>query len=173
MKRIIILLALTLAACATAPPPAQQTQLMPEGTLSHANVTASVRSVCDASNGSRDPDHPFICVDPYATPQVKIKSLRANDRVNGSGNPVMIQWFTRNPSSELKVTVPVNSPCFDGEAVCFPGGGRCRVFTKRVTTEQTCEYDIWVNGNRVDPIIIVQPCCALMDLAPVAASQMQ
>jgi hypothetical protein len=167
MKSLVILLTRTLAACASAPPMQPPLPLTAEGAISHAGVTAAVRSICAAGDGSRDPDSPFICIDPNANPQVKIKSLRVNDRVNGTTHPVLIQWFTKSASSALKVTVPSGSACFDGQPRCFPGGGHCRVLTKPVAAEQSCSYDVWVDGVAVDPIIIVQPCCAGMDLAPV------
>jgi hypothetical protein len=143
-------------------------------TVSHTAATAAVRSLCSSGGaGSQDANGPIICVDDtFNPPIVKFKTIRVNDRVKGSSNPVLIQWFTRTATAALKVLPAAGNSCVEVPD-CYLGGGHCRVHTLDVSTAQSCEYDVWVGTMKADPIIIVQPCCAGEDLTLVEASQMQ
>ncbi|HVS31674.1 MAG TPA: hypothetical protein VMS98_09480 [Thermoanaerobaculia bacterium] len=152
-----LLMFLLLAGCKSfvAPPTAA-----PElGTL----VPSSVRGVCDSSNGDPNKDNAFICIDDLSSPmQVRIKDLRVHDRVGpDKKNPVMIRWIARSGFKDLDIKFPANSPCVDQKDVyCYEGRGFCRAFTKEVPSETRCEYEALIEGVPIDPVIIVEPCCA-------------
>jgi hypothetical protein len=147
------------------------------GLTDAATLTVSpggLRKLClNTGTGSDDPDFPVICIDNTTDPSKpviitdKVTGLRVNDTVGGEkNNPVHVTWYTTNPATELHVRFKTNpSACVKTKVWCSPNGGHCRVATKKQTAgDKSCEYDVFFGTVQVlDPIIIVQPCCAALE----------
>jgi hypothetical protein len=130
------------------------------------------RATCDAGVGSKDKNHPAVCVD-NLQPALSVDpvDVRAFDRKadkegRASALPVMVHWYTRSGAGNLQII-------FDKEGcvenVQCDGRGHCSANTiKRGNANaRQCKYTVYLGNARLDPTVIVQPCCAVGDMTPV------
>jgi hypothetical protein len=102
---------------------------------------------------------PIVCVDDSArTLSVRPDPIVVHDVLEGDrSSPVVLQWFTTSGTGDLQVEVEPG--CV--ESVRCDGRGHC---TARSVprASRSCKYDVWINGgnhDRLDPTIIISPCC--------------
>jgi hypothetical protein len=109
--------------------------------------------------GSTSRQAPIVCVDNTArTLRVSPETVTVHDSMQENrSSGVMLHWFTTTaPSGDLKLEIEAGCvtahECDRGHcwARSIPGAAK------------TCKYDVWITGDqheRLDPTIIIQPCC--------------
>lgn len=104
-----------------------------------------------------------MCVDDTgATLQVSPDTVYAWDTHPQDKGPVTILWFTATGAGNLQIK-PDSDECMKN-VWCSPSTGHCRATTRPLEGkgEARCKYDVWIEGGRqprLDPYVIVQPCC--------------
>lgn len=122
--------------------------------------------LCPGGSGSGDKGHPLICVDENNLSNPHPATITVWDRErqpNGepSEHPVTIIWATRSGRGNLGVEFKQKG-CLEPRSLHCNGHGKCIARTTllaRGAAPVSCEYDLNLNGRKVDPVVIVQPCC--------------
>jgi hypothetical protein len=102
---------------------------------------------------------PIVCVDDSArTLSVRPDPVAIHDVLeNNRSAPVVLQWFTTSGTGDLQLEI---EPGCVSDVRCN-GRGHC---TARSVPRaaRSCKYDVWINGgnhDRLDPTIVISPCC--------------
>ncbi|HEY0156527.1 MAG TPA: hypothetical protein VGF28_04465 [Thermoanaerobaculia bacterium] len=118
-------------------------------------------SPCAANpKGETNRQAPIVCVDDSArTLTVSPEPVFVHDVLEGDRrSPVMLHWYTTSGTGDLRVEIEPG--CV--EAQRCDGNGHCSARTRPGSNKQQCKYDVWINGgkhDRLDPTIIISPCC--------------
>jgi hypothetical protein len=123
-------------------------------------------SLCPGGSGSSDKGHPLICVDENDLSNPHPSTITVWDREqqpNGdpSEHPVTIIWATKSGRGNLGVEFRQKG-CLEPNSLHCNGHGKCIARTtllRKGDAPVSCEYDLNLNGRKVDPVVIVQPCC--------------
>lgn len=112
--------------------------------------------ICSGGGGSSNRQAPIVCVDdsgPILT--VNPDPVTAHDKKKDSTQPVTIRWATVS-GADLWVEMKEDG-CVQQLNCNAPGS--CTAVTVPGASKQ-CKYDVWTTPeNRLDPIIIITPCC--------------
>lgn len=109
--------------------------------------------------GSSSRQAPIVCVDDSErTLTVSPEPVAVHDSLQSDRSAgVMMHWWTTSGSGDLRLEIErgcvTEHECSRGHcwARSIPGASK------------TCKYDVWIeNGphDRLDPTIIIQPCCS-------------
>ncbi len=109
--------------------------------------------------GETNRQAPIICVDDSArTLTVSPDPVVLHDVLEADrSSPVVLHWFTTSGTGDLQLEI--DPGCV--EAQRCDGNGHCTARSRPRST-QRCKYDVWINGGnheRLDPTIIISPCC--------------
>lgn len=116
-------------------------------------------SPCRDGNGSTNRQAPIVCVDDSARKlSVSPEPVRVHDVLESDRrSPVTVHWYTVSGGGDLQLEIEpgcVSRQQCDGRGHCWaqsvPGANR------------ECKYDVWINGgnhDRLDPTVVIQPCC--------------
>lgn len=130
------------------------------------HAAMQMKSACPGGSGSGNPNHPLICIDDttlYAHPNiVRVNDMEAMPGGGASSHPVMIHWWTKSGSNNLGVYF-TQKGCVDW-LKCNANAGHCWAQVKDVVAETKCAYTVNLDGSKNDPVIIVQPCCSMMEV---------
>ena len=106
---------------------------------------------------------PIVCIDDSArtlkvTPDpVDAHDADESDRTRKT--PVKMQWFTTSGTGDVRLEI---EPGCVANVKCH-GNGHCTADTVPVSgTQKRCKYDVWIEGgnhDRLDPTIVIDPCC--------------
>ena len=122
--------------------------------------TALRTNPCASGTPPMNKQAPIVCIDDSArTLVVSPDPVRVHD-VNASGRktPVAVQWFTKSGTGDVQVRI--DSGCVDKKAC--NGNGKCAAETVP-GAKATCKYDVWITGgkhDKLDPTVVVDPCCS-------------
>ncbi len=127
-------------------------------------------SPCPSGGGSVSPNFPLICIDENLNADPS--TIRINARMSdGQGKPtpypVMIQWWTRSGTGNLGIEFQKKG-CVDW--LKCDGSGHCWGPTKNVSAKTSCDYTVNLEGRINDPTIIIQPCCAMIQVQDVSTT---
>lgn len=112
-----------------------------------------------------DKNHPVVCV---VGGMVSPKSIRVNDfeRPHGgppSNRPVVIKWRTSTNTGALSVTDFQPPDTCVTQVNCNSNGCTAVVKGQKLRSEGgsdvTCHYTLTLDGVKLDPDIVVDPCC--------------
>ena len=118
-------------------------------------------SPCSSGNGSENRQAPIVCVnDSQRTLSVWPDPVHAHDSLaDDRGKPVMLHWYTKSGGGDLRMEIERGCVVEEG----CDGRGHCWARSVPGTTERReCKYDVWINGgqhDRLDPTVVIQPCC--------------
>ena len=119
--------------------------------------------VCNTGIGSEDRNYPIVCVsntmgtwlvnpDPVHAYDVKEDAER-----RPSAYPVVLKWVTRDGTGDLSISF--DDPGCAEKVMCR--NGHCVAQTVRLSAKESkrCKYTVTLNGAKLDPVIIIDPCC--------------
>ena len=154
MSRYFALLGVVLFLCTCA---AQQGGGSPGG--GGPNGLTRAGNPCADRVGANDRNAPIVCVDDTGrTLTVSPDPIRVHDVGAADRLPVVIHWHTVSGANDLRVEI---EPGCVTETTC-DSNGHCRARTtpRNDKTEKRCKYDVWTDKHpRLDPDIIISPCC--------------
>jgi len=117
-------------------------------------------SPCGAnSRGEANRQAPIVCVDDSArTLTVSPDPVVVHDALEADRNaPVVVHWFTTSGTGNLQVEIEPG--CV--EAQRCDGNGHCSARSVPHSAAR-CKYDVWIDDgqhDRLDPTIVISPCC--------------
>ena len=108
-----------------------------------------------------DPDGPMVCVDDSVHPPKLSsygKALHVHSKL-ATGGHVYVTWKT---ASGADLSIKVDPEASSGEK-CYKlrflqktcTGDTCIIKVNPAAAKGQCQYDLWVNGEKADPVIIV------------------
>lgn len=113
--------------------------------------------ICSGGGGSSNRQAPIVCVDDTGPVlSVNPDPVTAHNHLkNYPSRPVTVRWATVS-GADLWVEMKEEG-CVQELNCSAPGS--CTAVTIPGASKQ-CKYDVWTTPtNRLDPIIIVTPCC--------------
>lgn len=108
----------------------------------------------------QNPDGPLVCVDDSVHPpklSAYGKDLHVHSKL-ASGGYVHVTWKTSSGTSlDMKVD-PASSgeKCFKSQFKKTCSGDTCSIKVNPGAARKQCDYNIWANGEKADPVIIVE-----------------
>jgi len=128
-----------------------------------SNQTATAAATCTGGYlGNADRSHPLVCVDvsgTAATPLIDPVHVYANGK---SGVAAQITWASADPKADLHVSMTNPSQNCVKNIVCPKKQACFATVVDAARGGDRCEYQIsnGTGGKPMDPIIIVDTCCA-------------
>ena len=119
--------------------------------------TFAQKDVCKTSKGRGDRQAPVVCIDASSTSN--LKNVEVHNHIEGfTMQPVAIKWYLLNSDGPLKI-VPLDPGCL--ARVECPRPDRCTAITDTtpLKSSKQCNYEIRIGDTKIDPVVIVQPCC--------------
>ncbi|HYC62847.1 MAG TPA: hypothetical protein VEK79_25125 [Thermoanaerobaculia bacterium] len=116
---------------------------------------------CAGGKAASTKQAPIVCIDDSArTLSVSPDPIAAHDaKASNRATPVTMQWFTTSGSGDVRLEI---EPGCVANVRCN-GNGHCTAQTVSVSgARKECKYDVWIEGgnhDRLDPTIVVDPCC--------------
>jgi len=123
-----------------------------------SDQTASVSATCAGGYlGNADPARPLVCVNADGSPRIDPIHVYAK----GSGAAAQITWASADPKADLHVSMTNPSQNCVKTIVC-PRKLACFATIVDAPGGTQCEYQIsnGTGGKPMDPIIIIDTCCA-------------
>lgn len=137
----------------------------PDGVAPAAKPLTITAATGGCGPGVQRREAPVVCVDDSGeTLRAIPDTVYAFDTHPEDRSPVNVIWFTSSGAGNLRIE-PVDTNCL-AKVWCNPKSGHCRARTLSLNGkgESRCKYDVVMVGpdgseRRLDPIVIVQPCC--------------
>lgn len=127
-----------------------------------APVATAAASTLTGCTEVQNPDGPVVCVDDSMSPP-KVSSYGKKLYVHSklaSGGHVYVTWKTINGADlDMKVAPDTNSgkKCYKTQLFTKTcKDDTCRIKVNPSAANGECPYDLWVNGELVDPVIVVE-----------------
>lgn len=116
---------------------------------------------CASGPPKMDKQAPIVCVDDtQRTLTVFPEPVHVHDgKSEDRSQPVAIEWYTKSGTGD--VHVQMGPACESVKVKGCNGSGKCEAETTPGKMAP-CKYDVWITGgkhDRLDPTVIVDPCC--------------
>jgi hypothetical protein len=138
----------------------------PDRVAPKANPLTITAATGGCGPGVQRREAPVVCVDDSGeTLRAIPDTIYAFDTHPEDRSPVNIVWFTSSGGGNLRIEPESSTNCVS-KVWCNPKSGHCRARTLPLNGKQEsrCKYDVVMveadgRERRLDPIVIVQPCC--------------